>query len=499
MRRMKTIIGLTALAALLFAGPAAAAGGEGTLEALGSRSGPFCETFERSRSKHVRVLCVGNVELRWKLGTLYGDPVVRANARWTGMVDSILLQTNTAFSAATASAKVQAAFARVGPTDMLLKTDVEVAPRKPCGKVDTACQRERAAEGLRFSKAWPGEAIERERARRQGIRRITSGYQKVYLMLDPGALGKKGKWSFNAASSPSWGKLFDNSLIRCDSRGASAAATPGFVPAEVAKLAVRQGITLKTLGGCRITFGGLYALNRALEETCEGYTGDDAARRKCLEKNKKKKELVNKKKHDEEDAFDKAIADAEGGADKDAKPKTPDADKGGKPAAKRAKDPFEAGIAEAERGDRKKRGAELARRTGGSADGGKGQTAAHKRLIDRRDANIKKCDVAKPKPPAKPVFNAPGLSFTVTFPPGHPRYCDDACKERGARRRAKKARRKQEYRKGEWAKYNAKLRQYNEVTLGGWRRQRARCIQDAKTHYRKRVQDLRDAAELTAE
>ncbi len=473
MVRTKLLLGLIALANLL-AVPANAAENENTLEALGTRAGPFCETFERSRSKYVRMLCIGTVTVRWKFTTLLGEPVVNAIARWKGMVGSVLLQTNTEISMDTASAKVQAAFAQVGPTDMLLTTEVVVKPGEGCVRNDYKCYEERRLEERKIcgtSGWWNSKTPACQNL--FVLKTLRSSYRKAYLILDPGALGRKGKWSFNVAGSPSWGKLFDDSLIRCNSRNASTAARVGFVPAGAAKLVVKAGFTLKNPGGCKISFGGLGELNRALEETCEGYKGDDAAQQRCLEKKKKKKAVRvtvrkqpkttgEKKPSTGGDEFARQIARAEKGQ----APGNPAAKSDAKQGTKQSGDSLGNAISGVEiaRENEKRKREEIERKR---REAEKQRLVAKRRLIRRRakqqalvnwqKKQFSKCATGRPFEP---------LSFTATRRGG----CNSACKARGREARRRKA---------------AALRE----RTARWAARRDQCRAKIKAEYRRRLGD----------
>lgn len=234
-----------AILSLSAATPAGAEIVEGEIGAVDLRvhqvqhGGSHCQVFVRAKSKHVRELCLYEVNAKYRTGSLLGEPVFNASVMWRP--ERMVRLHDGRELRVPASGRLAGVFDRLEVYNLEIESNVAM---KGAGK--------------------------------QHLGRFK---------VNVGALARAGEWSFNTPYSPAWDKAFLNGNSLCPPHGGDTYRT-----AADARAIVRKGALLQQLSVCRVEFSpsSLFALNAALDETCEGHAAASANRRECEEKVAKK-------------------------------------------------------------------------------------------------------------------------------------------------------------------------------------------------------------------
>jgi hypothetical protein len=213
---------LIALAAGLAAAPATARDTEGTM----AIKGRFCRELGPDQSKHVARICLTSLNIGWRIGSFFGEPVINTAARWQAE-EKLHTRDGRVRELSALPAPIANAFREIVPYN------VKIA-----------------------AIAW-GEG-----ATGQGRRELRLPADiRAALVFDPGAWSRSGQnRSYNRPGSPKWATMFKQAR----SSDACAAQANGNLPAEEAKSIVRTGAVLGEPAICEMQFSGLADLDRAL-------------------------------------------------------------------------------------------------------------------------------------------------------------------------------------------------------------------------------------------
>jgi hypothetical protein len=204
----------------------------GNVSRQASEVDTLCVELDKKNSPYLQKICLKKINVKWTLKTSEQSALVRSSVQWQ-LQPTLWLRTTGESPLSSFSKAIQTAYQATVPTEMTLAAflypEVNSAPSN-----------------------------------------ADSGFDDLGIALEIGAGNLKKSeegFSFSTPSSPGWDTLLNDAPSHVPCIISKQKKTPDYIPGEVSKELVRDGISLSGLTLCQLSFADLKQFNNAMQAT----------------------------------------------------------------------------------------------------------------------------------------------------------------------------------------------------------------------------------------